>query len=217
MGFQVLQSDLRVLYEDNHVIAVFKPGRVPVQSDISGDSSLMDLVKEYLKEKYQKPGNVFLGLVHRLDRPVSGIVVFAKTSKAASRLSESFRSRVTQKTYLAKVEGNLKGRGKLVHHLLSREGQPVVIKKEPFEGSKEAILEYKVTGPSIVEVQLHTGRKHQIRAQLAFIGHPILGDKKYGSSERYREGEIALVASRLVVPHPTKEEEIRLELASQAW
>lgn len=216
MGSSRVESVLRVLYEDNHVIAVVKPARVPIQGDISGDSSLLELVKAYLKAKYEKPGNVFLGLVHRLDRPVSGVVVFAKTSKAASRLSESFRTRDVEKVYQAWVEGSVKGQGQLKHFLKSEEGRPVEVRANSFEGAKEAILNYRVleTGSekSLLEITLLTGRKHQIRAQLGIIGHAILGDKKYGSKFKFREGEIALTAVRLKFPHPTKEESILVEL-----
>lgn len=190
---------LQVLYEDNHLIAVFKPVRMPVQGDISGDPSLIDVTKEWLKSKYGKPGNVFLGLVHRLDRPVSGIVVFGKTSKGASRLSEQFRARSVRKIYRALVEGIPANEAALL------EGQV---------DGKSARLQYRVlsavAGYAELEVELLTGRKHQIRRQLSEMGHPICGDGRYGA--RHAGSEIALVAKRLEFDHPTREERIVVEL-----
>lgn len=180
-------SNLKVLYEDNHIIAVYKPAGVLTQGDRTGDESLMDMVKKYLKEKYNKPGNVFLGLVHKLDRPVSGIVLFAKTSKGASRLSEQFRNREVLKTYYALVIGKLE-QGSIKSYIIKDElkKKAVVFNKEK-PGSKLAELSYKAIASnnsfSLLEIKPKTGKYHQIRAQLSFIGHPIVGDKKYGAPE----------------------------------
>ena len=188
---------MKVLYEDNHLIAVFKPAGVLVQGDETGDVCLMDDVKKYLKEKYKKPGNVFLGLLHRLDRPVSGIVLFAKTSKGAARLSEQIRNRTVQKVYQALVEGKFKNKsGTLVHYLWKdKEKNFVKVFDEPVDGALRAELDYEVADGNVVKIKLKTGRPHQIRAQFAHIGHPIVGDVKYGSKTKYREGEIALCAT----------------------
>lgn len=208
------QIPLKVLYEDNHLIAVHKPHRIPTQGDSSKDPNLLDIVKEYLKQKYQKPGNVFVGLVHRLDRPVAGVVVFAKTSKAASRLSESIRLRRVVKTYHALVQGSLIGQGELKHYIKSEESGPVEIQDREFSGAKVAELFYRSLSPkkdrTLVEIELRTGRKHQIRAQLAKIGHPILGDTKYGATTPFEKGAIALLAKRFSIKHPVKEEIIDL-------
>lgn len=194
---------LKVLYEDNHLIAVFKPAGVLVQGDKTGDLCLMDDVKKYLKEKYKKTGNVFLGLLHRLDRPVSGIVLFAKTSKGASRLSEQIRNHEFKKEYQALVEGALKEKkGILINYLLHDEKTNKAKIFDPkHEGAQLAELSYKVVENrgknSLLKIDLKTGRHHQIRAQLAHLGHPIVGDKKYGAKTPYKDGQIALCATRL--------------------
>lgn len=204
---------LQVLYEDNHLIAVLKPAGVLTQSDTPGGSSLMTLTKDWLKEKYAKPGNVFLGLLHRLDRGVAGIVLFAKTSKGASRLSEQFRSREVKKIYHATVEGEAPARGRLVHYLSTEAVPRVRVSETPGPDLKEAALAYRRLkrggGESVLEIELETGRKHQIRAQLAHIGHPIVGDAKYGARER--RDVIALVAKRLEFAHPITGERMVLE------
>ena len=168
----------------------------------------MDEVKKYLKEKYKKPGNVFLGLLHRLDRPVSGIVLFAKTSKGASRLSEQIRNRTVQKIYHATVEGKLKNKkDTLVNYLKKDENRNFVeVFDEPRDGALRAELDYEVADDNIVEINLKTGRPHQIRAQLAHIGHPIIGDVKYGSKKKYRDGEIALCATEFSFDTATTKE-----------
>ena len=188
---------MEVLYEDNHLIAVFKPAGVLVQGDETGDKCLMDDAKKYLKEKYKKPGNVFLGLLHRLDRPVSGIVLFAKTSKGAARLSEQIRNRTVQKVYHALVEGKFKNKsGALVNYLWKdKEKNFVKVFDEPVDGALRAELDYEVADGNVVKIKLKTGRPHQIRAQLAHIGHPIVGDVKYGSKTKYKDGQIALCAT----------------------
>lgn len=196
-----------VLYEDNHVIAVAKSAGMLTQGDKSGDPSLMDEVKKYLKEKYKKPGNVFLGLVHRLDRPVSGIVLFAKTSKGASRLSEQFRNHTIEKTYHALVLGKPPG-GTLTSRLVKNKAQR---KTGVRTGQGQlAELEYKVVAQygvySFVKILLKTGRFHQIRAQFAFAGHPVLGDVKYGAPFSLPDKSIALCATSVAFNLATKDE-----------
>jgi 23S rRNA pseudouridine1911/1915/1917 synthase len=192
-----------VLYEDNHLIAVMKPAGVLVQGDKTGDKCLMDEVKEYLKDKYKKPGNVFLGLLHRLDRPVSGVILFAKTSKGASRLSEQIREHKVSKTYHALVEGQPeKTKATLISWLKKDEGKNfVTVYDRETPDAQYAELDYEVIKTnghnSILKVNLKTGRSHQIRSQLAHIGHPIVGDAKYGSKTPYKNGTIALCATSL--------------------
>ena len=203
----ISSSSIDVLYEDNHVIAVFKPHRILIQSDQTGDVSLLDLTKDWLKKRYDKPGNVFLGLVHRLDRPAAGVVVFAKTSKAAARLSEQFRTRRVQKLYWAIVEGQFsKEGGRLENFLLWKEDRSVLD-----SAGKLSSLTYKVIDEkekrSFLEIQLETGRKHQIRAQFSGIDHPLLGDRRYGAKQIYLEGAVALVAKEIAFEHPVRREE----------
>jgi 23S rRNA pseudouridine1911/1915/1917 synthase len=199
---------LKVLYEDNHLIAVFKPAGILVQGDSSGEECLMDQVKDYLKEKYHKPGNVFLGLIHRLDRPVSGIVLFAKTSKGASRLSEQFRNHTVKKIYHALVETRnpaLPLTGTLVNYLKKdSQKNKVTVFDEPAPETLRAELSYKVLeqkkDEAVVEIELKTGRPHQIRAQFAHVGHPLVGDVKYGAHQDF--SGIALCAVCLGFTHP---------------
>jgi 23S rRNA pseudouridine1911/1915/1917 synthase len=198
---------LTVLYEDNHMLAVSKPAGLLTQGDRSDDPSLLDITKAWLKDKYKKPGNVFLGLVHRLDRQVPGVVVFAKTSKAASRLSAAFRERRVEKIYLAVTEGTPKERqGTLEHRLGPLQKGRVHVTRD----GKVARLRYEVVaeaaGRAVVSVRPETGRKHQIRVQLSSIGCPIVNDVRYGAKpvgDAPSQG-IALAARRLVVPHPTQ-------------
>ena len=179
---------LKILYEDNHIIVVEKKPNIPSQSDKTGDIDMLTLVKNYIKEKYNKPGNVYIGLVHRLDRPVGGIMIFARTSKSASRLSNQVREKIFKKKYLAVVDGKFeKNQGTLEDYLYKdeRHNMSKVVKKEK-KNAKLAKLDYKVLkyNPvkdlSLVEVNLHTGRHHQIRVQLSNFGHSIFGDQKYG-------------------------------------
>jgi 23S rRNA pseudouridine1911/1915/1917 synthase len=209
---------LRVLYEDNHLVVVYKPAGLLTQADHSGEPHLMDVVKAWIAAKYHKPGNVFLGLVHRLDRPVSGLVLFAKTSKGAARLSSQFRERRVEKVYHARLEGVIEpARGELAHFIAQREGANVVqVSREARPGAKAARLGYDTiwSGPDecVVEVRLETGRKHQIRAQFAQIGHPIIGDRLYGSRRALVDRGIALSAVRLGFEHPVTKAPIVVEL-----
>lgn len=199
---------MNVLYEDNHVIIVAKQAGEIVQGDKTGDAPLSDAVKAYIKERYQKPGDVFLGVVHRLDRPVSGLVVFARTSKALTRLSEMFRTRQVQKTYWAIVGNQPPQPEGTLTHWLTRNEQKNMARAYDREvpGSKQAILDYRVIGRSerywLLEVHLHTGRHHQIRCQLAKMGCPIRGDLKYGAPRSNPDGSISLHARRIQFEHP---------------
>ena len=205
-----------ILYEDNHLIAVNKrPGDI-VQGDKTGDAPLGDLLKAYIKEKYKKPGEVFLGVVHRLDRPVSGVVVFARTSKALARMNELFRERRTQKTYWAVVRtAPPQASGSLIHYLKKDEkNNKSRAYAQEVPGSSRAWLDYRLLGKSdhyyLLEVLPHTGRHHQIRVQLSTMGCPIKGDVKYGAERTNENGSIHLHARRLVFLHPVKKEEIVL-------
>ena len=199
-----------VIYEDNHIIIVSKDAGEIVQGDKTGDSPLSETVKAYIKEKYDKPGNVFIGVPHRLDRPVSGIVVLAKTSKALSRLSEMFRDGEVQKTYWAIVKNMPpKNEDELVHYLVRNEKlNKSFAYDHEVPNSKKAILHYKIIGKSdnyyLLEVDLKTGRHHQIRCQLAKIGCPIKGDLKYGSERSNPDGSICLHARKVSFLHPVK-------------
>ena len=211
---------LKVLYEDNHLIAVEKSAGVLVQGDKTGDVCLMDEVKDYLKKKYQKSGNVFLGLLHRLDRPVSGIVLFAKTSKGASRLSEQFREHQIEKTYNAIVVGKLKeNRGVLIDRLQKDIDKKRATISKKSEG-KKAELSYKVISSnskfSLLEIKTQTGRFHQIRAQLAAIGYPVLGDIKYGAPFALPDKSIALSAVSISFQTPTTKEKKEISIAIPA-
>lgn len=207
---------MTVVYEDNHIVVVNKTSSEIVQGDKTGDTPLSEMVKQYLKEKYNKPGNVFIGVIHRLDRPVSGLVVFAKTSKALPRLNEMFRNGEVKKTYWAIVkECPKETEGELVHYLVRNEKQnkSYAYDKE-VKNSKKAVLHYKLIGHSqnyyLLEVDLKTGRHHQIRCQLAKMGCPIKGDLKYGSPRSNPDGSICLHARTVQFVHPVSKEMIRL-------
>ena len=208
---------MTVVYEDNHIIVVNKTASEIVQGDKTGDTPLSETVKQYLKEKYNKPGNVFLGVTHRLDRPVSGLVVFAKTSKALSRLNDMFRNGEVKKTYWAIVRNRPQElEGELTNWLVRNEKQnkSYAYDKE-VKDSKKAVLCYKTIGHSqnyhLLEVDLKTGRHHQIRCQLAKMGCPIKGDLKYGSPRSNPDGSICLHARRIAFVHPVSKESIEIE------
>lgn len=202
----------KILYEDNHLLVVVKPPDIPVQEDISGALDLLSLLKEEIKVKYNKPGNVFLGLVHRLDRPVGGVMVFAKTSKAASRLSSQIREHTMDKTYLCVVKGCPEAlKGRLTDYLLKNtQNNTVKVVSSDTPQAKEAILEYEVLqqiqGLSLVKILLITGRSHQIRVQMAQNGTPLFGDVKYGYKGDKSDVTLALWAYQLEIEHPIKKE-----------
>ena len=207
-------QNLDILYEDNHVIVVKKEPNIPSQADKTEDIDMLTIIKEYLKEKYNKPGNVYLGLVHRLDRPVGGVMVFAKTSKAASRLSNQVREKIFKKKYLAVVDGKFEtSNGILEDYLYKDERNNIskVVNKDK-KNSKIAKLEYEVLtynqvkDLSLVKIKLYTGRHHQIRVQLAHAGHSIFGDQKYGT--RGNGKQIALWAYELTIQHPITKQEL---------
>lgn len=207
-------NKLEILYEDNHIIVVKKEPNIPSQADKTEDLDMLTIIKQYLKEKYDKPGNVYLGLVHRLDRPVGGVMVFAKTSKAASRLSNQVREKVFKKKYLAVVDGKFENKNGVLEDYLykdERNNMSKVVSKDK-KNAKLAKLDYEVLAYnevknlSLVKVNLHTGRHHQIRVQLANSGHSIFGDQKYGS--RGKGKQIALWAYELIIQHPVTKEEL---------
>ena len=208
---------MEVVYEDNHIIIVNKQSGEIVQGDKTGDRPLSDIVKDYIKEKYQKPGAVFLGVVHRLDRPVSGLVVFARTSKALTRLNKMFAESEVHKTYWAIVKNTPhEPEGTLIHWLVRNEKQN---KSYAYDherpNAKKAILKYRVIGHSanysLLEVQLMTGRHHQIRCQLAAMGCPIKGDLKYGAPRSNPDGSISLLSRKVEFIHPVSKERITVE------
>ena len=207
-------QNLKVIYEDNHIIVVEKKPNIPSQSDKTGDIDMLTIVKEYIKEKYNKPGNVYLGLVHRLDRPVGGIMIFAKTSKSASRLSNQVREKIFKKEYLAVVDGKpAPEKGTLEDYLYKDERNNIskVVKKEK-KNAKLAKLDYElvkhneIKNLSLLKINLHTGRHHQIRVQLSNFGHSIFGDQKYG--KRGKGKQIALWAYKLTIEHPITKEKM---------
>ncbi len=203
-----------IIYEDNHIIAVYKRSSDLAQADKTGDMSLDTEVKNYLREKYKKPGDVFLGVVHRLDRPVSGVILYARTSKALERLNEMFRTKQMKKTYLAIVkERPPEDEATITHFLKKNEEQnKSYVYDTEVKGSKEASLTYRLKGRSerfyLLEIELHSGRHHQIRAQLAKIGCPIKGDLKYGFSRSNEDSGISLLARKLEFIHPVKKEPV---------
>ena len=208
------KNNLQILHEDNHIIVINKRVGDIVQGDKTGDKPLSEVVKEYIKDKYNKPGEVFLGVVHRLDRPTTGIVVFARTSKALARLNELFKNRETQKTYWAIVKNKpQKTEDKLVHFLKRNEkNNTSKAHTNEVPESKIASLDYRIikelTHYFALEINLHTGRHHQIRAQLSAIGSPIKGDLKYGFDRSNPDGGIHLHARQLVFVHPVSKENI---------
>jgi 23S rRNA pseudouridine1911/1915/1917 synthase len=207
-------DNLNVIYEDNHIIVINKRSGDIVQGDKTGDAPLSEVVKKYIAIKYDKPGAVYLGVVHRLDRPTSGIVVFARTSKALPRLNKAFAERETQKTYWALVKNPPpEESGTLIHYLKRNPKQnKSYAHKHEVPDSKKAILDYRVIKKLktfyLLEIDLHTGRHHQIRAQLTAIGSPIKGDLKYGFDRSNPDGSISLLSRKLTITHPVKKEEM---------
>lgn len=207
-------SDLFVIYEDNHILVVNKAAGLLVQGDQTGDESLLDIAKQYIKDKYQKPGDVFLGLVHRLDRPTTGVIVLARTSKALTRLNQQFKDRIPKKVYRAVVSGTPEQNARLEHYLKKNSSQNKSFhypKTTP--NAKLAILRYhhveSLQSYHVLEIELETGRHHQIRAQLAAVGLHIKGDVKYGAKRPNPNGSIHLHARSLLFVHPTKKEEMK--------
>lgn len=203
---------INILYEDNHLLVVEKPINMPVQADNTKDQDLLTVLKKYLKNKYNKPNNVYLGLIHRLDRPVGGVMVFAKTSKAASRLSEQIRDHKFIKVYYAVVEGNIDLKGRFVDKLLKdNETNMVSIN----EDGKEAILDYekinKIDNLSLMQIKLVTGRSHQIRVQFSSRNYPLYGDQRYNKNAKVKE-QIALYASSISFIHPVTKELLTFSL-----
>lgn len=204
--------DPNILYEDNHLLVVEKAQNVPTQSDISGDPDQLSMMKNYIRETYHKPGNVYLGLVHRLDRPTGGVMVFAKTSKAASRLSDQLKTHQMRRVYLAAVSGKMPLSGNLEDYLLKdgRTNQSRVVSKDT-PGAKLARLRFitleQLRDSSLVAVQLQTGRSHQIRVQMAAFGHPLIRDVKY--NRETTTGNLALYSCSLFLVHPTTKEPLR--------
>lgn len=220
-----MQDTPKILFEDNHLLVAVKPAGVLSQSDMTGSPDMLTLLKAYLVEKYNKPGEAYLGLLHRLDRPVRGVMVFAKTSKCASRISEQIRSRTVKKKYRAIVYGAFdEEKGEIRSYLLKNSKTNLVdvfdTKEKAPKDAKECFLEYEVIGQgriagvpvSLLSVDLHTGRSHQIRAQLSSIGHPIVGDRKYGKGPNRFSGDILLESYHLEVDHPVSHKRMVFEL-----
>jgi 23S rRNA pseudouridine1911/1915/1917 synthase len=216
---QPTMNQLEVLYEDNHIIAINKKPSDIVQGDKTGDIPLSEFVKEYIKEKYNKPGEVFVGTVHRIDRPVSGVVLFAKTSKALARLNQLFQTKEIKKTYWAVVKNKpTKSRGNLVHYLKKNEAKNIskAFEKET-QGSLRSELDYELIATSdtyfLLEINPHTGRHHQIRVQLSAMGSPIKGDVKYGFNRGNKDASIHLHARKIEFIHPVKKEKVTIMAA----
>ena len=214
-------DDLTILHEDNHIIVVMKPQGLASCGDESGDDNMLEQVRRYVKETYNKPGNVYIGLVHRLDRPTGGVMVFAKTSKAASRLAEQMRNGDFEKKYLAVLVGTPKEpKGTLVNYLKKNPvNNMVYICTQTTDGAKLASLDYRVLeekgGYCLADIKLHTGRTHQIRVQMAGISHPVYGDMRYGG-ESAKKGNLALWAYSLTFTHPVTKERLRFMLEPPA-
>ena len=208
-----MKNNINVIYEDNHLLVVEKPINIPVQEDNSKDEDLLNILKDYLKVKYNKPGNVYLGLVHRLDRPVGGVMVFAKTSKCASRLSDQVRTNKFNKIYNAVVMDKINDEGRLVDKLL-KDTKNNIVKVD--KNGKESILNYRrldtIGNLSLVEIKLETGRSHQIRVQMAHNGNPLYGDQKYNKDAIVGE-QLALFAKKLEFYHPISNVLLSFELS----
>ncbi|HEY2810644.1 MAG TPA: RNA pseudouridine synthase [Rhabdochlamydiaceae bacterium] len=203
---------MKVLYEDNHILAVDKPANLSTQPCDSDPDNLLDRAKSYIKRKYNKPGNVFLEPIHRLDKPVSGIVLLARTSKALSRLQEQMREQTILKVYIGLLEGELASDSGILEHFLVHDAHKASLASASHTEAKRALLSYRLlqlqNNKSLVEITLHTGRYHQIRAQFSAAGCPVLGDRKYGSRLAWKEGAIALHHSKMACTHPTLGKEL---------
>lgn len=212
------ENKLQVIYEDNHIIVVVKPQNIPTQEDESKDKDLLSMVKDYIKEKENKPGNVYVGLVHRLDRPTGGVMVFAKTSKAASRLSLQISESLMKKRYLAVVLGKPREKRMKLINFLQKNARTNTVQVVPelTTGAKRAELEYNVVEEkdkvSLVDIDLHTGRSHQIRVQMKHIGCPVYGDVKYGGDKLAKGHNLALWAYELKFVHPTTKENLTFKV-----
>ena len=209
-SFQAGGRTVKVLYLDNHLLVVEKPPNMPAQADESRDVDLLSACKTYIAEKFQKPGEAFLGLVHRLDRPAGGVMVFARTSKAAARLTKAFAGHDLEKTYLAVAQGEIDAPAALQDYLVKGTDGMVRVEEQNAHGAKEARLTYRplhrAEGLTLLEISLETGRSHQIRVQLANAGHPLWGDNRYGGGAPGQQ--LALWSHRLTIPHPTKPEKL---------
>lgn len=210
-----------MIYEDNHLLVAFKPPGMLSQSDETGDVDLLTLSKQWLKQRYQKPGKVFLGLVHRLDRPASGLMVFARTSKAAARLSTQFRDRLVEKRYWAVVQGTLRGSGSMEDYLI-KNGRLSSVVPAHVPRAKRAVLQWEAlehqAETTLVDIRLQTGRAHQIRCQFASRNHPLVGDLRYGAERVWDGRNLALHAWLLALDHPTRKERLLWrEDAPAAW
>ncbi|KPI46983.1 pseudouridine synthase [Clostridioides difficile] len=205
---------IKVIYEDNHLLVVEKPVNILSQGDDTNDKDMVNLLKDYIKKKYNKPGNVYIGLIHRLDRPVGGVMVFAKTSKAASRLSEQVRNKSFKKTYLAVVHGKIKSSSDTLRDFLykNKKTNMVTVVKKNHTDAKEAELDYKVLdfkeNLSLVQVNLKTGRSHQIRVQFSSRKHPLYGDQRYGKEINKVGQQISLWSNKIEIYHPTTKEKM---------
>ena len=208
---------IAILYEDNHLIAVNKPSGILVQGDSTGDTRLVEITKQFIKKRDEKPGNVFLGVIHRIDRPTSGVVLFAKTSKALSRMNKMFAEKQVHKTYWALVEGVVKKKEQRLEHYLVRNNKlnKSFVSAQKGDNTKKAIMHYKVLlrlkSYSLLKVTLETGRHHQIRVQLSHIQHSIKGDLKYNSKRSNRDQSISLLAKTLKFIHPVSGKEIEID------
>lgn len=213
-------GDSRVLLLDNHLLVVSKRRGVLVQGDVTGDMDLLSQARDFLKHRFNKPGNVFVGLVHRIDRPASGIVVLARTSKAADRLSSQFRERTIRKIYVAIVEGQLSGEGACKGYIVKEDRHPKLVPAD-VPGAKFASLSWRAcpvsSQRSVVSVDLHTGRPHQIRLQLSDLGHPIVGDLRHGAQSEFDGRNLALHASEIVFKHPTRDERVHVSDPPENW
>lgn len=209
---ELTYEDINIVYEDNHILVVVKPQNIPVCGDSSGDQNLLDLLKSYIVDKYNKPGDAYLGLVHRLDRPTGGVMVFAKTSKAAARLAENIKKGELEKKYFAVTVGIMRDKRGVLENMLLKNEEKNMVYAVPYTtvGAKKAVLQFEtineVDGLGLVDIKLITGRSHQARVQLATQNTPIYGDQKYGKGKSPANTRLALWAVQLRFPHPTTKE-----------